>query len=424
MQAVADAIIQLKDAILTLQPTKSWFDYITLLGGVIAAVGVIYTIYKMRKELIHQNEMLIEAQNQKDRENIINKLNFFFGPLKALRAESKTLYDLFALTEKQEADEKGKKRFRTLRHLSQGKTFSKQDTVILNEIIEVGIKQLELIEKEGQIVDNAELAGLLGKLGAHIRLIQEAAKDKQLSGYSERLEDLVFPKEVDGALESEARKLQDQYKELKNQGFKPKDHVKLSEIQLQTVSWYNSNAQKYFRTTAHLDITHLYDSFLPNFSMGDIILDAGCGVGRDTRHFIREGFRVVSFDASIELGKICNQYPFAYCLHKSFSDIDFIEEFDGVWACASLIHLDPKEFCDALSKLYRALKSGGTIFISLKEKDNNSTAQQRKTYYHEEKIVKKILAKELMLQELCVWPTEGAMQDEISNWINYLYRKP
>ena len=90
MQPIADAIIQLKDAILAL-PAKSWFDYITLFFGGIAAIGVIYTIFKMRQELSHQNKMLIEAQNQKERENIIHKLNFFFGPLKALRAESKTL---------------------------------------------------------------------------------------------------------------------------------------------------------------------------------------------------------------------------------------------------------------------------------------------------------------------------------------------
>jgi len=157
--------------------------------------------------------------------------------------------------------------------------------------------------------------------------------------------------------------------------------------------------------------------------MGDIILDAGCGVGRDTRHFIREGFRVVSFDASIEMVKLCNQYPFAYCLHKSFSDIDFIEEFDGVWACASLIHLNQRDFCDALYRLSKALKPGGIIFVSLKEQNNNSKVQQRKTYYHDEKVVKKIMTKELMLKEIDVWATEGAVQDKISNWINYLYIK-
>jgi len=49
--------------------------------------------------------------------------------------------------------------------------------------------------------------------------------------------------------------------------------------------------------------------------------------------------------------------------------------------------------------------------------------QQRKTYYHDEKVVKKIMTKELMLKEIDVWATEGAVQDKISNWINYLYIK-
>ena len=96
---------------------------------------------------------------------------------------------------------------------------------------------------------------------------------------------------------------------------------------------------------------------------------------------------------------------------------------DGVWACGSLIHLDLREFCGALYKLTEALKSGGIIFIALKENGDICMDQQRKTYYHEEEKVKEILTSELMLEEISVWSTAGKLNHGISNWTNYLYKK-
>ncbi|MBV5328533.1 MAG: hypothetical protein JZU65_13010, partial [Chlorobium sp.] len=71
----------------------------------------------------------------------------------------------------------------------------------------------ELIEKEGGAITNPHLLGLLGLLGAHIRVLLLAAEG-ELNGFSERLDELVFPLEVDGAIETEIRKLQDRYQQL------------------------------------------------------------------------------------------------------------------------------------------------------------------------------------------------------------------
>ena len=155
MESIAQAILSLKSG-------PSLFDYITVVGAIIAALLAIFTIYKIFSEISHQRKQFIEAQNQKERENLTQKLNRFFGPLKELRSESKTLYDHFAISEKEQAKESEGKRFRTLRHLTQGKTFSEPDLALLGEIIKVGKKQLKLIEKEGNIITNAQLATYWG----------------------------------------------------------------------------------------------------------------------------------------------------------------------------------------------------------------------------------------------------------------------
>ncbi|MBV5328534.1 MAG: class I SAM-dependent methyltransferase, partial [Chlorobium sp.] len=73
--------------------------------------------------------------------------------------------------------------------------------------------------------------------------------------------------------------------------------------------------------------------FRKHISKGGMILDAGCGVGRDTRYFIQHGYKVVSFDASERMVQLCSQYPFAYCRQQSFADIESIQEFDAVCLC-------------------------------------------------------------------------------------------
>ena len=47
------------------------------------------------------------------------------------------------------------------------------------------------------------------------------------------------------------------------------------------------------------------------------------------------------------------------------SESNFIHEFDGVWACASLIHLPERDLKVALTKLTNATKSGGVLYFSI-----------------------------------------------------------
>ena len=75
-----------------------------------------------------------------------------------------------------------------------------------------------------------------------------------------------------------------------------------------TAHYYTENATEFFRETVDVDMTPLYDRFLPLIPAGGHILDAGCGSGRDARYFLDRGYRITAFDASSELAALATEY--------------------------------------------------------------------------------------------------------------------
>jgi 2-polyprenyl-3-methyl-5-hydroxy-6-metoxy-1,4-benzoquinol methylase len=96
------------------------------------------------------------------------------------------------------------------------------------------------------------------------------------------------------------------------------------------------------------------------------ILDAGCGSGRDSKAFTSMGFRVTAIDASEEMVSLASQYSGLPVKLLRFQDLDFNEEFDAIWACASLLHVPRAEIDDVLTRLANAPKSGGIMYMSFK----------------------------------------------------------
>jgi superfamily II DNA or RNA helicase/HKD family nuclease len=133
-----------------------------------------------------------------------------------------------------------------------------------------------------------------------------------------------------------------------------------------TLNYYNNNAASFFANTAHVDMSILHDRFLSTISAGGTILDAGCGSGRDTKAFLNRGFRVTAFDASAELARMATDYAGINVAVRTFFDVQEQSCYDGIWACASLLHLAKDEVPSALECLWAALKPGGAFYFSFK----------------------------------------------------------
>ena len=135
------------------------------------------------------------------------------------------------------------------------------------------------------------------------------------------------------------------------------------------VEYYNKNADSFFAGSVAADMSDVQRRFLSYVPAGGRILDAGCGSGRDSKAFLNAGYDVVSFDASEEMCRRASEYIGKSVLNMRFEDVAYEAEFDGIWACASLLHVPVEELPDVLKKIKRALKPGGIIYASFKYGD-------------------------------------------------------
>ncbi len=135
---------------------------------------------------------------------------------------------------------------------------------------------------------------------------------------------------------------------------------------MNNIEYYNRNAKKYFEETINADMSHWRDKFILLLPAGGRVLDAGCGSGRDSKAFIQQGFSVVAFDASSELCKLASEYISQEVWQMRFEEMSFCEEFDGVWACASLLHVPMENMKDVLGRINSSLQEGGLFYASFK----------------------------------------------------------
>ena len=133
-----------------------------------------------------------------------------------------------------------------------------------------------------------------------------------------------------------------------------------------TLAYYQAHAEQFFSDTQGVDMSPLYRRFLAKLPVGAHILDAGCGSGRDSKAFIAQGFRVAAFDACEPLVSLARAYTGLPVTHRSFAEVDEVACYDGIWACASLLHLPENELAANLQRLWHALKPGGVFYLSFK----------------------------------------------------------
>lgn len=143
------------------------------------------------------------------------------------------------------------------------------------------------------------------------------------------------------------------------------------------IDYYDKNADIFYQSSVECDMSEWRNRFLKHIPAGGRILDAGCGSGRDSKAFIKEGFSVVAFDASREMCKKAEELLGQEVWQIRFDEMSFDEEFDGVWACASLLHASEKELPEVLSKIHKALKDNGAFYASFKYGEGETQRGER-----------------------------------------------
>lgn len=136
-----------------------------------------------------------------------------------------------------------------------------------------------------------------------------------------------------------------------------------------TLDYYKENAETFVQNTVGVKFSEMQERFISYIKPGGLILDLGCGSGRDSKAFLERGFRVTAVDGSPELCQYAEKVIGQPVICATFQEYEPSETFDGIWACASLLHLPYVEIAPVLKKLANHLSLDGCLYLSFKHGD-------------------------------------------------------
>lgn len=194
-------------------------------------------------------------------------------------------------------------------------------------------------------------------------------------------------------------------------------------LEINSVGYYERNAEAFLERTTRADVSSLYEPFLRRLPEGGHILDVGCGSGRDAAAFLKLGFRVTATDPSKAMVEASSRLTGQPTLKLAFWDLKFEREFDGIWACASLLHVPKVEMNLVLHRLIRALKPGGWIYLSFKHGDSERVEHGRLFNDYTEDLFRPILALQTSLTIERIWVTDDQRPARPQKWLNILARR-
>ena len=141
----------------------------------------------------------------------------------------------------------------------------------------------------------------------------------------------------------------------------------LQRITQRTLAHYNQGAKAYWEGTRDHDVSQNIDALLGHITVPPpfVLLDFGCGPGRDLMTFRALGHRVIGLEGSTQLAAMARAHSGCEVLEQSFLELDLPSaHFDGVFANAVLFHIPGQELPRILKELHASLKPGGVLFSS------------------------------------------------------------
>ena len=190
-----------------------------------------------------------------------------------------------------------------------------------------------------------------------------------------------------------------------------------------TIEYYNSHAGEYYDRTLAVELDELYGEFLEYVPSGGRIMDLGCGSGRDVKWFRDHGYEAFGLDASEELVNFARerlQLPVAVGkIEEWIAD----EPYDGIWCCASMMHLDEKCIEQFFSNLSHNLKPDGILYMSVKSGiDTGFDEAGRYFKDFSEADIRDLLVRFQDLELIELWFSEDKLARERFSWMNLIIK--
>lgn len=161
----------------------------------------------------------------------------------------------------------------------------------------------------------------------------------------------------------------------------------LKQVSTLTLAHYDQHAEDFWTGTRDHDVSQNIAALL-HFIAGTPpfrVLDFGCGPGRDLKTFTAMGHSAVGLEGSARFAEMARAYSGCEVWQQDFLNLDLPpQQFDGVFANASLFHVPSAALPQVLQALHDTLKVGGVLFASNPRGHNEEGwSQGRYGTYHD-----------------------------------------
>ena len=192
--------------------------------------------------------------------------------------------------------------------------------------------------------------------------------------------------------------------------------------------FYDANATTFISTTRGVDMSDVQRRFLAALpivnSKSARILDAGSGSGRDALAFRLLGYKVEAFDASPAMVAATREHAGVQARQMRFEDFAWDHQFEGIWACASLLHVAAVDLPAVIKRLAAHLTQGGALYLSFKLGKGERVKDGRQFTDMTEDSLATLLDGCGALSQPDIWQSRDCRPDRASEmWVNAVVTK-
>ena len=193
---------------------------------------------------------------------------------------------------------------------------------------------------------------------------------------------------------------------------------------MSTLDYYNTNTTSFVESTQSVQMTEAWNRFTSKLQKSSLILDFGCGSGRDTKYFLENGYQVEAIDGSEELCKVASEFTGVTVKKQLFADLNENQKYDAVWACSSILHANSEDLVIIIKKIWTALKYKGIFYTSFKYGDFEGKRNGRYFTDFTEESFAALLKKSADFDILETWITGDVRPGrEDEKWLNVILQK-
>lgn len=195
-------------------------------------------------------------------------------------------------------------------------------------------------------------------------------------------------------------------------------------MNIETIQYYNTNTSSFVESTQSVQMTEAWNRFTSKLPTSSLILDFGCGSGRDTKYFLEHGYQVEATDGSEELCKAASKFTGIEVKNQLFTELSEVDKYDAVWACSSILHANSEELVIIIKKIWTALKENGIFYTSFKYGDFEGERNSRYFTDLTEKTFSDLVKKSADFEIIETWITSDVRPgrgDE--KWLNVILKK-